>query len=224
MEHVDSLSFVNTYRAIFQEEIYRTATTESAPYIIDGGANIGLSTLYFKRRFPGATVIAFEPDPAVFAVLERNCRSWGLTDVILRREALWNSDGEVSFLPEGADAGRVAVVEGSGATLRVPSCRLGRVIDQRTHLLKLDIEGAETEVLQDSVDVLRWVDNIFVEYHSFEDRAQTLPELLGILTSAGFRLHLQAPMAAGQPFIERPGYCGMDMQLNVFGFREGPRG
>src|SRR5215203_998957 len=66
---VDGASFVASYSEIFKRGIYRFETQSDSPVIIDCGANIGLSVIYFKRLFPAARIIAFEADPSVFDVL-----------------------------------------------------------------------------------------------------------------------------------------------------------
>jgi hypothetical protein len=85
-------------------------------------------------------------------------------------------------------------------------------------LLKIDIEGAETLVLKDCADLLSNVERLFVEYHSFGDRPQTLHEVLAILSDAGFRVYVSSAGSA-QPFVRRESYLGMDMQLNIFAMK-----
>src|SRR5262249_62206976 len=62
-EVVDAESFLSIYDQIFVREIYRFESSDDAPFIIDGGANIGASVLYFKKLYPKSRIIAFEPDP-----------------------------------------------------------------------------------------------------------------------------------------------------------------
>lgn len=183
------------------------------------GANIGLSVLYFKDLYPNSTIVAFEPDEEVFSVLQRNIERSGYQDVELFRRALWSAETSLSFMNEGADGGRIA--RGGDARGKiVQTARLRDYLDRRVDLLKIDIEGAETEVLKDCVDVLGNVDNLFVEYHSFVDGPQTLHEITDILAKAGFRLHIHPPVTSPQPFIRRNVHLGMDMQLNIFAFRK----
>jgi hypothetical protein len=63
------------------------------------------------------------------------------------------------------------------------------------------------------------VKNIFVEYHSFAGQPQTLGKLLQILIDAGFRFHLHPMSSAQKPFIEVKSHLGMDLQVNIFGYR-----
>ena len=64
--------------------------------------------LYYKRTFPDARVVAFEPDNAIYAVLTRNIEHWGLANVELHRAALAAEEKTLRFMSEGSYAGRVA--------------------------------------------------------------------------------------------------------------------
>lgn len=222
IEFPDAASLLSMWHDIFERQVYRFRPTGPAPFIIDGGANVGLGVAYFKRTWPGSAVLAFEPDPDVFAVLTRNVAALGWADVRLERKALWVSAGPLEFASEGSDSGSLVNRFDRGRVTRVDGVRLAEYLDRPVDLLKLDIEGAETDVLADCEPRLGNVRNLFVEYHSFAGRPQTLDRLLGVLARAGFRAHVQAPMAAPSPLYERPVYHGMDLQLNVFGTRDGP--
>ena len=210
------------YREIFEQQIYKFKASIKNPLIIDGGANIGLSLIYFKQLYPDSKVIAFEPDPNVFRILQENTEKFQLTDVTLLNKALWSSETILEFMAEGADGGRVVETDQSNYKHQVPAIRLREYLNQPVHFLKLDIEGAETEVLKDCQDLLGNVENLFVEYHSFVNQKQTLNILIDILSDAGFRLHIHPPATSPQPFFNRNIHLGMDMQLNIFAFRDQP--
>lgn len=219
-ELIDSASFISTFRQIFEEQIYRFKAGTDAPYILDCGANIGLSVIYFKQLYPKSVVLAFEPDKAIFAVLTKNVKNFGHSDVELINRAVWTSETELDFTSDGADGGRVSVASDKSNNV-VKTVRLRDYLDRKIHLLKIDIEGAETAVLADCAEHLGNVDALFVEFHSFDSQPQTLHTVVEILARAGFRLHIQAPMPAAQPFIKCNPEMGMDMQLNIFAFRPG---
>ena len=219
LEIPDAASFLVLYEDLIVREAYRFEANRSEPVIIDGGANIGVSTIYFKKAHPQSRVIAFEPDPEIFKILEQNCKAFGLSGVELIQKALWLSDGFLRFKREGSDAGRVATTSDDGEVIDVPACRLRPYLNEEVDLLKLDIEGAETAVLQDCADLLSNVRHLFVEYHSFVDAPQTLRTICELLNDAGFRVHIQSPMSSRQPFVHRDVYLGMDLQLNIFAFR-----
>jgi FkbM family methyltransferase len=220
VEIVDSASFLFMRKEIFEQQIYRFTSKTPSPRIIDGGANIGLSIIYFKELYPNSIITAFEPDSSVFKVLENNVRNFDLANVTLVQKALWKEERVLEFMAEGADGGRVVEIENSMPVIKVDAIRLRSYLEEHIDFLKLDIEGAETEVIEDCQDLLKNVDNLFVEYHSFVDRPQTLDNLIAILAKSGFRIHIHPPVTSPQPFYERNVHMGMDMQLNIFAFRD----
>jgi FkbM family methyltransferase len=215
----DGPSAAYAMEAIFHRGIYAFTTSEPAPTIVDCGANIGLSVLFFKRQFPAATVIAFEADPQIFAFLRQNVGQ--LPGVELHEAAVWTANTQLTFASEGADSGSIASVHAGKQqnTITVPGIRLRDRLDRGIALLKLDIEGAEVDVLVDCADRLSNVQRIFVEYHSIAGRPQRLAEMLSVLDRAGFRLHIQPEMVAPQPFVDAPVDAGHDQRLNIFAFR-----
>jgi FkbM family methyltransferase len=220
IDFIDSASFLFINDEIFNKQIYRFNCTTEEPYIIDCGANIGLSIIYFKQLFPKAEIIGFEPDEKVYKVLQHNSRVFNLKNVQLIKKACWNDETVLRFFSEGADGGRVAGNTDNRNIIEVETTRLRRYLKKRVDFLKIDIEGAENEVLNDVQDLLTNVDKIFVEFHSFIGKEQMLPEILTILKHAGFRLHISSPgLISPTPFIEVKSYANMDNQLNIYGVR-----
>ncbi len=219
-ELVDGASFNFMYEEIIERETYRFVADTDSPYIIDGGANIGLSVAYFKQAFPCCRIKAFEADRPIFEVLRRNVASLNLSGVEFFNQALWSSAGRLPFVQEGADAGRIAGAKDSAATCAVEAVPLAPLLAEPVDLLKLDIEGAEFEVLRGCRAQLGQVKRAFVEYHSFADRPQCLPELLALLAGAGFRLYLTSPSVFRRhPFAGSETYNQMDMVLNIYATR-----
>jgi hypothetical protein len=101
----------------------------------------------------------------------------------------------------------------------VPVVRLVPYLDGRIDMLKLDIEGAEVEVLLDASDHLDKVHHLFVEYHSYPKREQQLSELLEVLQEADFRYHLKPGVFSPRPFMEMSTYNGKDNNINIFAYR-----
>jgi hypothetical protein len=102
----------------------------------------------------------------------------------------------------------------------VPATRLRDHLIEPVELLKLDIEGAEVDVLLDCRDRLSQVRNLFMEYHSFSGQPQRLQAFFGVIEEAGFRVHTHPDVPAPQPFLSRPVMNGKDLRMNVFCFRE----
>lgn len=219
----DSASFIFMYREIFKTQIYKFETQSELPYVIDGGANIGLATIYFKSLFPDAEIVAFEPDPYIFEILENNIKNNIFDNIILINKGLWKEDTNLKFKTEGADAGSLNPFnkynEKEIQTVSVTSLR--PYLQKTVHFLKLDIEGAETVVLKDINKELNNVERIFVEYHSFVGQEQSLDEIITILKEAKFRLYITSPgVSSKSPFVDLNVYLGMDLQLNIYGIKE----
>ncbi len=68
---------MHSFDEIITQEIYRFKADTDAPLILDCGANIGLSALYFQRLYPKARIMAFEPDTHNFELLTKTCRTMG---------------------------------------------------------------------------------------------------------------------------------------------------
>jgi len=223
IKFTDGTSFFYTVNEIFHKGIYQFEN-HGKPYIIDAGANIGLSIMYFKKMYPDAIIDAFEPDKNVFEVLVRNINELQYLNVTLINKAVWNSETTMTFISEGADAGRLhgesLKPEQNVAAVNVAAVRLRPYLERQVDFLKIDIEGAEIVVLKDCLDLLMNVRNLFVEFHSFVNKPQLLSELLMILENAGFRYYVESGgLKSKKPFVERNTYLGMDLLLNIFAYR-----
>ena len=226
----DMHSFLGTYQWIFLDQIYAFRADNPAPTIVDCGANTGLSILYFKHLYPQARIIAFEADPKLFRILEENIRGNGFTDVELINKAVWNKETTLTFLPDGADAGRVADAAGptpahpgNGGAVQVPAIRLRDYLTDRTvDLLKMDIEGAEVEVLNDCPDVLKNVKAVCLEFHSYVNKTQGLGDMIKLFEDRGFRSQVGPPVLCSKSPLMKLNIdpaTNTDMQLHLFFYR-----
>src|SRR5690349_14366069 len=62
LRYTNRFWLLHSLEEIFIDKVYLFHSAELSPRIIDCGANIGLSVIFFKRTFPSAKIIAFEPD------------------------------------------------------------------------------------------------------------------------------------------------------------------
>jgi len=217
---LDAPTYLSGRREILEREIYKFTAATERPRIIDCGANIGLSVIYFKRRYPGSRILAFEADPRIAGVLAHNLRVFGFNDVEVRPAAVWVDEGELEFCVEGGLSGRLPKGDGDAAErTRVPACRLRDVLAREpVDLLKIDIEGAEMDVLRDCREFIRkdWISHLYVEYHSHVAEPQSLHDLLALLAAGGYRYHILPAFSRKHPFVDRSCLVGMDLQVNVY--------
>jgi FkbM family methyltransferase len=182
---VDFLSFYMEYKDIFARRIYHFTARTPAPLILDGGGCIGMSVLYFKRVYPQARIVCFEPDEKLFQVLRQNVTANGLTNVDLVRAGLAGQVGTARFQPDGADGGRMA----DEAEDTIPTVRLSDYITSEIDFLKLNIEGQELLVLEEvaASGKLRNAREMVLEYHGWGAGEQRLGAILTLLDRHGFR-------------------------------------
>ncbi len=158
------------------------------PVILDCGANIGFSVLHYKRCFPRAKIVAFEPDPQFAPLLRSNLARNGATDVEVVEAAAWIRQGEARWLCEGIDGSKI-IAEGPATpnTVVVRTVDLADYLSGTVDLLKLDIEGAEYTVLDHLRDRLQRVKNLLIECHLDQTNVAQFGRMLGILVAAGFK-------------------------------------
>ncbi len=207
-------SFLNQFESIFVNHIYRFKNTTIAPIIIDCGANMGTSVLYFKKYYPQSQIHCFEPDSDIFKVLQCNVSRNQLSTVNLYHKAVWTQEESLFFEKDGAQSGKISVQphEAKVSCIRLLEfMRNFEVID----FLKLDIEGAELPVLLDIQDELYKVKNLFVEYHSYKNKKQQLSVLLHLLEQKGFRYFIGGHYNHS-PLAEQQHEQGMDLTLDIF--------
>ena len=161
----DSSDFQVFSQIFIRDEYSCLGTKLKDGLIIDAGANVGYSSVYFLNKFPQNNVIAIEPDPDNFAMLQRNVAKYGDRIEVINA-GVWSHPAEL-MLEE--DQYR----DGDAWSKQVRECKPGELpemkgIDiksilsasrfERISLLKMDIEGAEAVVF--AATDLQWLDNV----------------------------------------------------------------
>lgn len=200
VRYLDRASFQLLLSEVFFKQEYAFKTESRAPVILDCGSNIGLATLFFKRMFPNARIHAFEPDPDTFSVLNHNIAQNCLRDVSAHNVLLADVDGESSFyvcneVPGSLMMSRFSDRLQTSREIRVKAVRLSNYIEEPVDLLKLDVEGAEFDILREllSSGKLALIRRMVIEYHhKIADRPAEMSEFLALLEEAGFEYQIAA--------------------------------
>lgn len=221
----DACTLLADLQGILLDGVYEFESSSDKPIIIDCGSNIGISVIYFKKYFPNSLIYAFEPDPDLFTLLNKNIINFNLKGVIPEQKAIWINNSGISFKQEGGHSGTIVSnlknEEDESTLITVSSVKLRSFLRKfdRIDMLKMDIEGAENEVILDCESDLKRCDHIFIEYHSPEDSSQKLHYLLALLSGLGFRYHIQEAFVRKRPFVDRDTMVGMDLQLNLYFYK-----
>lgn len=216
----DMKSFVWQYQEIFLHKFYAFNTTSKHPVIYDCGANIGTSVLFFAKNYPKAKIIAFEASPYIFGILKTNIENNNVTNAILHQNAVWTKNEELEFSDEGGDSGSIHSIANT-KKVKVKAIDFLEVLNKedKIDMLKMDIEGAENDVIPHIAPALHKIDNMFIEYHSFNNGEQRLDEILTLLRQNKFRYYIRHVNNRKSPLIDRAKDKDMDMQLNIFAYK-----
>lgn len=144
--------------------------------IIDGGANIGLATLYLKNRYPAATIFSVEPDKSNFIMLVKNTGQY--ENIYCYNNGIWNRNAQLKITNEEAGNESFVVAEVNADNKdnnTIKAITLGDIVRDNhincIDLLKLDIEGSERKVFEDNyTDWLSITENLLVEIHNWIDK------------------------------------------------------
>jgi FkbM family methyltransferase len=168
---------INVYRgtavgeAIARNGVYEPETADLIARLLrpgmcflDIGANVGQYTLLAADLVGSkGSVIAFEADPSIAEILRENVMINDLSQVTIEDVALAEEDGSATFhIAAARYAGSGSLAAGrhaSGRTVTVPTRRLDRLLTERhvdrVDLIKIDVEGAELDVLRGSSATLK---------------------------------------------------------------------
>jgi FkbM family methyltransferase len=172
-------SDIGNFKEIIDECVYESVVkyANGSKSVIDLGSNIGLSVLYFAATIKNCQIFAVEPDHENLAILTKNLRS--LTEnkrCRILHGAVWDANEKLIISENSKDLdfwGRqVEKAECSDFDQRnsIPGFTIDKIIEQsgfsNVGLLKIDIEGAETNLFRGNTEWLRKINVIAIEFHN----------------------------------------------------------
>ncbi len=190
--YVNENVMAELYTSIFKDKIYDFNSDNPQPNIIDAGSNLGMAMLFFKNKYPLAKILCFEPDPYNFALLQKNIATNNLKNVVAIKAALAKKTGVIPFYGEAGDASDVrgnSIIplwgnqRNTSKITTVKAIKLSSYIKNKIDCLKMDIEGAEQQVLEELGEKLKLIKILVMEVHEiqnnyFENNLQTICSIL----------------------------------------------
>lgn len=150
--------------------IARRSALGQRPLIIDAGANIGSSAVFFAMTYPDAKIVAIEPEAGNFELLSKNTEGLGVGCL---KAGLSSSNGHVKIVnPEATKWG--FQTELTEEDTGIPLVTIPQIYEQECDrgnaypfLVKIDIEGAESDVFARNVDWVAKTPILIVELHDW---------------------------------------------------------
>jgi len=191
---------------VFYQKDYEISLPFEPSVIVDCGSNIGLAAIYFKNRYPRSKVIAIEPEPANFQLLQKNLTPY--SQVILENKGIWSKhchleviqgpDREAwSFFVRPAANRTDTTIEAIGIADIMSKYDLDRI-----DLLKVDIEGAEYELFEKNYEY--WLPRVRVIIIELHDRFRPFSSrtFLKVLSHYDFNIYFQGENIIAEQIIK----------------------
>ena len=138
------------FTQVIVDQQYNLPELPDTSVIVDCGANIGLSSLFFARKYPKATILAIEPEPQTYALMVRNTQH--LPNIRPIHGAVWPRPASLSIIDPTRSWASMRVSESGGAgTSGIEAVVLRDVVAEfgKIDILKVDIEGSEKALFED---------------------------------------------------------------------------
>ena len=158
---------------IFLDREYHLSFPFIPEVIVDGGANIGLTSVLFANKYPSAKIISIEPETSNFEAVVKNTETY--ENIYPIQAAIWNEPGQLDILDTGTGEWGFMVGRNGNSSKQVNSAKVKAITLQEVmsefkfsqiDVLKVDIEGAEKELFAKNYqDWLPYVRCIIIEIH-----------------------------------------------------------
>jgi len=189
-------------KEVFEDEIYKIDQLDNPKLIIDCGAYTGISTLWFREKYPNVRIISIEPNWMSYDFMQENFARNNIDNVKTLNVGLDANSGSRNLFFENSPEGwnSVASFQEGGwkgdkerhkmqSSMKVKVITLSSIlndIDSEIDMIKMDIEGVEQSVLEEAGDELYRVKSLAVEYHPVN--GQSIDEIQKILRNVNFKV------------------------------------
>lgn len=161
-------SDIPTFKKIFIEQEYDFNLIHEPKFIIDAGANVGFTSVYFANKYPKCRILAIEPEAGNFGILLKNVELYeNITPI---KAALWNQNKKINLVDPGRGSwGFTTSEDDENSQDLIDAVTVDYLLEKygidKLDILKIDIEGGEKEVFADTSSWLERVETIIIELH-----------------------------------------------------------
>ena len=176
----------NNFHDLIDSKYRKILESEIKPLVIDCGANIGLSTKYFSLKYPDAVIVGVEPDDNNIKLAKLNTSLDNNENINLIEGAVLSKSGYCKFVNGAGTPNNQYQVSYTDDETDIRSYSISEIVDMMEDkygkcsllIVKIDIEGSESDLFSDNTGWINKTDLIYIELHDW-----MLP---GALTSRSF--------------------------------------
>jgi FkbM family methyltransferase len=200
-----------------EDEIIHYFDTKQGDIVVDVGAHIGKYTIIASKRVgANGKVIAIEAHPGNYEMLNRNIKLNGLTNVTTLNYAVYSQETKIKLFLPGEKLNRTIynTLISSRATdeekfVEVNANTLDSLLQQsgishaEVNWIKIDVEGAELEVLKGAHDIMSNSKNItlLIEVHNVEDGKNLYRPIMDLMEKHNFKVEFENTYDSGEKHI-----------------------
>jgi FkbM family methyltransferase len=142
---VNNVADSATFNEVILRKEYLIPISFQPKRIIDGGANIGLTSIFFANQYPEAEIISFEPEAGNYALLQENTAPY--TQIAPMLSAIWSHKVQLRLVDPGRGENSYRVEEANDGGNSFAAVGIIDIMRQQNwdtiDILKLDVEGSE---------------------------------------------------------------------------------
>lgn len=197
----DSNSIAHMFLELFGLNVYYFKSDTESPVIIDIGANIGDSVIYFKWIYPKSTIYAFEPLANAYSLLEQNVRINDFKNVYTYNVGLGHKEQTIRLFSDTKGTSRLSTINKNASDENLKKDRKFQEIKikklssykeiqdlKNIDLLKIDIEGAEGFLFEDLEFILKKTKKTIIEYHMIPNiKENSFDKIVSLLKNFNFK-------------------------------------
>ena len=188
---------LQSIREVWIDSVYDVSSAKRVAVVVDLGAHIGLTSLWLSVRYPDAVFIAVEPSHANAALLNANFSQNKINGHVMRAAISdWDGCGLFADAPQ-SNLGRLSQAGDAGVVVMSCESLLRMFQVDRVSVLKMDVEGAERNILLHSGSWLAQVDCIVAEFHP---DVASCSDIIGHLSSYGLQ-RTPLPHSRHTPYV-----------------------
>lgn len=165
--------------------------------IVDAGANIGLTSIYFHDIFPNSRIVAIEPELSNYDLITKNLSLEQKENITVVNGALWNKTANLEIVLGNLEWSTRVVEDEKGLVLgySVDKIRECFFKNDKIHFLKIDIEGGEKDIFEsNNLNFLNFTEIIAIEVHEAFIESVYIEN---ILTNYGFDISHSGELLIG---------------------------